>query len=72
MLGLAAAFAGLGKDELSVKLDAIRRALMADAGIAYEAWMLERLDPSLELARTRLGPERVTALEAEVDPRLLH
>lgn len=71
VLGLAAAFAGLGEDELSVKLDAIRLALMADGGLVYEAWMLERLDPSLELARTRLGPERVTALEAEVGPATL-
>ena len=36
-LGLAAAVAGLGDDELSVKLDAIHRALMADAGIVYDA-----------------------------------
>jgi predicted ATPase/class 3 adenylate cyclase len=66
VLGLAAAVAGLGKDELSVKLDAIRRALMADAGIVYEPRLLERLEPYLTLAVTRLGPERAAALEAEI------
>jgi predicted ATPase/class 3 adenylate cyclase len=66
ILGLAAAAAGLGEDELSVKLDAIRRALMADAGIVYAAPMLEQLEPHLSRARTRLGPDRVAALEAEV------
>jgi predicted ATPase/class 3 adenylate cyclase len=66
VLGLAAAVAGLGEDELSVRLDAIHRAVMADAGIVYEPLMVERLEPCLSLARTRLGPERVTAVEAEV------
>ena len=66
VLGLAAAVAELGGDELSVRLDAIHRALMADAGIVYTPLMLDRLEPSLTLARTRLGPERVTALEIEV------
>ena len=66
VLGLAAAVAGLGADELSVKLDFIRRALMAEAGIVYTPLMLERLEPILSLARERLGPERVTTLEAGV------
>ncbi len=66
MLGLAAAVAGLGEDELSVKLDAIHRAVMAEAGIVYDPSMAERLEPFLSLARTRLGPERVTEIEAEV------
>jgi hypothetical protein len=39
---------------------------MADAGIAYEPRMLERLDPPLALARARLGPERVTEVEGDV------
>jgi predicted ATPase/class 3 adenylate cyclase len=65
VLGLAAAVAGLGKDEISVQLEAVRRALMADAGMVYEALMLERLEPYLVAARTRLGPERVAVLEAE-------
>jgi tetratricopeptide (TPR) repeat protein len=71
ILGLAAAVAGLGEDELSAELDAIQRVLMADAGIVYDAAMLEQLEPHLSLARTRLGPERVTALEAEVGPPTL-
>jgi predicted ATPase/class 3 adenylate cyclase len=66
VLGLAAAFAGLGKDELSVKLDAVHRALLAEAGIVYTPQMLERLEPILVLARTRLGPERVTEIETAV------
>jgi predicted ATPase/class 3 adenylate cyclase len=66
VLGLAAAVAGLDEDELSVTLDTIRRALMAEAGIVYEPGMLTQLEPFISLARTRLGPERVAALEAEV------
>jgi predicted ATPase len=66
VLGLAAAAAGLGEDELSVQLDAIQRALMAEAGIVYEPAMLERLEPALSLARGQLGAERVTALEGAV------
>jgi predicted ATPase/class 3 adenylate cyclase len=71
VLGLAAAAAGLGEDELSVKLDAIHRALMADAGIVYEPQMLERLEPTLSHARTRLAPDRVKTLKAEVGPPTL-
>jgi predicted ATPase/class 3 adenylate cyclase len=66
VLGLAAAVAALGEDELSVQLDAIRRALMAEAGMVYEALLLERLEAFLSLARTRLGAERLAALEAEI------
>jgi predicted ATPase/class 3 adenylate cyclase len=65
-LGLAAALAGLGEDELSVQIDAIHRAVIADAGIVYEAEMQRRLDPYLSLAHRRLGPERVGALEAGI------
>jgi predicted ATPase/class 3 adenylate cyclase len=73
VLGLAAAAGGLGEDELSVSLDAIRRALMDDAGIVYETVILEQLEPYLALAQTRLGPERVAALEADVGaPTLEH
>jgi hypothetical protein len=68
VLGLAAVGAGLGEDELSVQLDAIQRALMAEADIVYEPVMMERLEPPLSLARERLGPERATALERAVGP----
>jgi predicted ATPase/class 3 adenylate cyclase len=66
MLVLAAATAGLGENELSVRIAALARALAADAGLVYEPMLLERLEPHLLLARTRLGPERVGALEAEL------
>jgi tetratricopeptide (TPR) repeat protein len=66
ILGLATAVAGLGEDELSVQLDAIQRALNAEAGIVYEPVMMERLEPVLSLARERIRVERVTALEATV------
>ncbi len=66
VLGLAASTAGLGQDELSVKLNAMHRALNADVGMVDEPLLLEKLEPCLSLARTRLGLERVTALEAEV------
>jgi hypothetical protein len=66
VLVLAAAAAGLGKDELSVKIDALSRALATDAGLVHEPMLLERLEPYLSQARTRLGSERVAALEAEV------
>lgn len=49
-----------------MKLDAIHRALADDAGIIDVPMLLEQFEPLLALARTRLGPERVTALEAEV------
>jgi predicted ATPase len=71
VLGLAAAVAGLGEDELSVKLDAIQRALMADAGIVYEAQMLERLEPIRSLARRRLGPDRAALAETTAQPATL-
>jgi predicted ATPase/class 3 adenylate cyclase len=66
VLALAAAAAGLGEDELSVKLDAIQRTMMADTGIVYYSTLLEEFEPLLSLARTRLGSERVTELEAEL------
>jgi hypothetical protein len=50
VLGLAAATAGLGENELAVRLDAIQRFLMADAGIVYVPTMVERLGRLLELA----------------------
>jgi hypothetical protein len=52
--------------EASKQLDAIQRALMAEAGIVYEPVMLEQLEPVLSLARGQLGAERVTALEGAV------
>ena len=66
VLGLAAAAAGLGEDELSVRLDAIQRALATDAGMVYQPSLLDGLEPSLSLARTRLGPKRISELVAEV------
>jgi tetratricopeptide (TPR) repeat protein len=65
VLGLAAATAGLGRDELSVKLDTLQRALMSAVGIVYEQQMMQRLEPFIALARDRLGPERTAAVEAE-------
>ncbi len=66
VLGLAAAAAGLGNDELSVKLDKIQSTLMADAGIVYEPLMLDQLAPVLATARQRLTPEQVANLESEI------
>jgi tetratricopeptide (TPR) repeat protein len=65
LLSLAAAVAGLGQDELSVKFNSIHRALAADAGIVEDPMLVERLEPFISLARTRLGPERIAALDAE-------
>jgi tetratricopeptide (TPR) repeat protein len=61
VLGLAAATAGLNKDELSVELDTIQRTLLVDAGVVYPSWMLERLEPYLLLARTRISRDRTEA-----------
>jgi predicted ATPase/class 3 adenylate cyclase len=73
LLSLAAAVAGLGRDESSVELHSMYRALAADAGVVMDPMLLERLEPTLLLARTRLGPERVVALEAEAGaPTLEH
>jgi tetratricopeptide (TPR) repeat protein len=66
LLSLAAAVAGLGHDELSVRLDSMHRALAADAGLINDPMLLERLEPSVSLARTRLGRARVSALETEI------
>jgi predicted ATPase/class 3 adenylate cyclase len=66
LLSLAAAVAGLDQDELSVKFNSIHRALAADAGIVDDPMLAERLEPRISLARTRLGPERVAVLEAEI------
>jgi len=54
-----------------VKLDALHRALAADAGIVDEPMLFRRLDHVLARSRTRLGPERIAALEAEVGPPTL-
>lgn len=73
VLGLTAALAGLSEDELSVKLDAIQRALTSEAGIVYEPRVLERLERPILGSRERLGPERVARLEAEAArPTLEH
>ena len=66
LLSLAATLAGLGRDELSVTLDAIHRRLGADGGMIDDPMLLGRLEPLVSLARTRLGPERVAQLEAEI------
>jgi predicted ATPase/class 3 adenylate cyclase len=63
---VAGAAAGLGADELSVKIDVLANALAADAGFVHEPLFLERLEPYRSAARERLGHQRVTALEAEV------
>jgi predicted ATPase/class 3 adenylate cyclase len=69
VLGLAAATGGLGMDELAVQLDSIQDAVFAESGIVYPATLDERLAQPVELARERLGPERVAALEGELrDP----
>jgi predicted ATPase/DNA-binding SARP family transcriptional activator len=65
VLGLAAAAAGLGDDELSVRLDGIQRDLMAETGYVYWPQVREPLDSRVQLARDRLGVERVATLEAE-------
>jgi predicted ATPase/class 3 adenylate cyclase len=73
LLSLSAAVAGLDHDELSVKLDAIHRAVSRDAGIVDWPELLQQLEPVLAHARTRLGPERVAALEVEAgEPTLEH
>jgi hypothetical protein len=73
VLALAAAAGGVGVDELSVRLDAIQRALLAERGIVYEPALLEEFEPLLSLARTRLGSERVAELKAELgEPSLGH
>ncbi|HEY2353989.1 MAG TPA: adenylate/guanylate cyclase domain-containing protein [Gaiellaceae bacterium] len=66
LLSLSAAVAGLDRDELSVQLDAIHRAVAADAGIVDDPMLVERLEPLISLARTRVGPERVSVLEKEI------
>jgi predicted ATPase/class 3 adenylate cyclase len=66
VLGLAAAAAGLGEYELSVKLDVIQSALMTAAGIVYVPEMSKRLEPLVSLAREKLGPERTAAIDAAV------
>jgi len=73
MLSLAAAVAGLGHDELSIKLDTIHRAVGGDAGLVDWPDLLAQLEPVLDRARSRLGHERIAALEAEAgDPTLEH
>ncbi len=66
VLGLAVALAGLGIDELALRLDTIQRTMTAEAGMVYPAILEERLGRPLLLARDRLGPARVAALEAEL------
>ena len=65
LLSLAAAVAGLGQDELSVKFNSMHQAIAAGAGIVEDPLLVERLEPLISLSRKRLGPERVAALEAE-------
>jgi predicted ATPase/class 3 adenylate cyclase len=66
VLGLAAATAGLGDDELSVQLYAIARDLMVDAGIVYTPAFLPRLERPAHEARERLGAGRTAELELEM------
>ena len=62
--GLAAAAAGLGDDELCVRLNRIQRELSAAAGIG-QLGLDEQLYSRVQLARDRLGAEQVAAVEAE-------
>ena len=71
LLTLAAAHAGLGHDELAVRLDALRRAMMAESFIALPPVLLEPLEQKIHRARDRLGPARVRAIEAESRPPTL-
>jgi predicted ATPase/class 3 adenylate cyclase len=66
VLGLAAAVAGAGDEELAHRLDEIRRRMMEEAGIVYPPSLLAVFDPLLQSARTRLGPDHATALKADV------
>ncbi len=63
--GLAAAAAGLGHDELCVRLDRIQRELSAAAGIVPWPQMSELLHSRVQLAHDRLGADQVAAVEAE-------
>jgi predicted ATPase len=63
VLGLAAAAAGLGEDELSVRLRAIARGLMTEAGIVYTPGFLPRLERPVHAAAARLGLERTAELD---------
>jgi hypothetical protein len=73
LLSVAAALAGLGQDELSVRLDSIHHTLGAEVGIIDDPMLLGRLEPLVSLARTRLAPERVAALGADAGaPTLEH
>ena len=59
-----AAAAGLGDDELCVRLNRIQRELSAAAGIG-QLGLDEQLYSRVQLARDRLGAEQVAAVEAE-------
>ncbi len=71
VLALAAAAAGLGENELAVRLDAVQHALMEKAGIVYETKMLERLDRLLEPARTQVGRREVRDPSLDTARKLL-
>ena len=66
LLTLAGAHAGLGHDELAVRLDTLRQAMMAEAFFAYPQALLEPLEKPIHEARDRLDPNRVREIEAEV------
>ena len=66
VLGLAAAAAGLGDDELAVRLDAMQGSLMNEAGIVYERVLSERLDRLLKPARDRVGKLEPGAVTLEL------
>ena len=55
VLGLAVAAAGLGDDELSVRLDRIQRDLFAEAGYVYWPQVGEPLDRRVQVARVLVG-----------------
>ena len=67
VLGLAAAAAGLGENELAVRLDAIQRFVMDEAGIVYVPTSVERLGRLLELAHDRAGVAAADAREPSLE-----
>ena len=67
VLGLAAAAAGLGENELAVRLDGIQRFVMEEAGIVYVPTLVERLGRLLELAHDRAGVAAADAREPSLE-----
>jgi predicted ATPase/class 3 adenylate cyclase len=62
VLGLAAAHAALGNDELAIKLDAIQQGLEEAMGVVYAPRFYELLERPIRSAREKLGPAVAEAL----------